>query len=371
MSAVATTDSRSLVRLVAAHGLTVAAEAPITLVDEAFAGLLERAVDERVTGWLLEAGTGTFAFSPEQQAAADAAHEACLAADLVLERLLRDTSVRFAAAGIEHRALKGPVVARTAYRSPALRSFRDIDVLVAGADFDRAVELLTETGGRARFREPRRHFTSRFGKGVCVTTADGLEIDLHRVFVAGPFGLAIDARDLFARSESVDVGGVRVPALGATEQFLHACYHAALGDLEPRMTALRDVGELARSPRTDVDDVLRVAQSWHGRAVVQHALQCTRRVLAPATDGPLDEWAERYRPDRFEQAALRVYRSPNAGYAAKAATGMWAINGYRARLAYASALLVPSRAYVHERDGGYGRRFRRGVRLVRQWKPTP
>ena len=351
----------TLVALVAAEGLPRREPpSPITLDDSTFAALLDAATHERITGHLDRAlHAGWLRASDAQRDEALRRHEAMLSVDLILERLLVDTSDLLTRAGIRHRALKGPVVARTAYPDPALRSFGDVDILVDGAHFDTAVAHLERGSGRARYREPRRNFTARFGKGVCVVTADGLEIDLHRVFVAGPFGLAIDPADLFADPEDVEIGDSTVPAPNANVRFLHACYHVAL--TSPRLTATRDVAQIATLTDLDIDDALALASRWRGRAVVQRALQFTRTRLAADLDGPLYDWAARYRPDRFERAALRSYTSTGS-YATQMAAGVWALRGFRPRVEYAAALLLPDRTYLREREGSYVKRWVRESR---------
>ena len=246
----------ALLALVAAEGLPRREPpAPTTLDDTTFAALHAAVARERITGHLDRAlDAGWLRASDAQRDDVLGRHEAALSVDLTLERLLVDTSRRLTEAGIPHRALKGPVVTRTAYPDPALRSFGDVDILVDGSRFDAAVALLERGGGHARYREPRRSFTARYGKGVCVVTRDGLEIDLHRVFVAGPFGLAIDPADLFVAPEDIEIGASTVPAPSANVRFLHACYHVAL--TSPRLTATRDVAQIVTLTDLDLDAAL-------------------------------------------------------------------------------------------------------------------
>ncbi len=366
-----TEQARRLVGIVAATGLPGAGARPAgeVLDAEAMAELLDLATAERIPGHLVAAlDSGVIRATPDQRAEAGRRHEEALALDLVLERLLTETSSMLADAGIAHRALKGPVVARTLYAEPGLRSFGDVDVLVAADQFDEAVALLAAMGGRPRYREPRTRFTSRFGKGVCVVTRDGLELDVHRVFVAGPFGLAIDPYDLFEDPCTIVVGGVEVPVPGPDLTFLHVCYHAALGDRAPRYSTLRDIAEFLCTTSVDVDHVLSLAERWRGRAVLQRALLLTCSYLPIDVPQPLRDWADSYRPDAFERAALAVYVSPDATYAARAATGVWAVRGTRRKLAYARALLLPTRSYLRERDGSYVQRWQRALQLQRRWR---
>jgi hypothetical protein len=221
-------------------------------------------------------------------------------------------------------------------------------------------------GGRARFAQPRRRFTSRFGKGVCVVTDEGLEIDVHRSFVAGPFGLAIVPDDMFQDEDTIILAGVKVPVLTRELNFLHACYHAALGNRAPRYATLRDLAVLLSGPALDVDHILALATRWHGRAVVQRSLHLVRHRLPVPLRGSLMDWSDEYRPDQFERAALTAYVSPGANYAAQAVAGLSAIRGFRQKAAYAGALLFPTRSYLRDRDRSYGERWRRALDLQRR-----
>jgi hypothetical protein len=352
---------------VAAHGLptTDAAGALDQLDDVDWSAFLERAVDEHITGHLVAAiDDGSLRATEQQWSDAVEAHERALALDLVLERLLRTTSRRFLDAGIEHRALKGPAVAHTAYDDPCRRSYGDVDILVRGAQFDDAVELLTDAGGRARYREPRPGFTQRFGKGVCVVT-DGLEIDVHRTFVAGPFGLALDPDQLFCDPVSIRLGSVAVPTLPADLHFLHACYHASLGDRVPRLVTLRDIAEMCMGGQVDHHAVIDRAKRWRARIVVQRSVLHTWATLALDSSHPLLDWALRYRASRWERNALAAYITPARSYALQSLAGLRAVRGSRAKAAYASALLLPTHSYAQER-GGYVARWMRTVSTARQ-----
>jgi hypothetical protein len=55
---------------------------------------------------------------------------------------------------------------------------------------------------------------------------------------------------------------------------------------------------------------------------------------------------------------------PNRSYAAQAVAGLPAVPGLYAKAVYTSSLLLPRRSYVEARDGSYGRRVCRGLRLA-------
>ena len=101
--------------------------------------------------------------------------------------------------------------------------------------FDDAVAALARAGHHRRFPQPRPGFDRRFSKGTSFVTDEGTEIDLHRTFAMGPFGLTMKLDDLWARASTFRVGGVDLHALGREERFLHTCFHASLGDNPPRL----------------------------------------------------------------------------------------------------------------------------------------
>ncbi len=65
----------------------------------------------------------------------------------------------------------------------------------------------------------------------------------------GPSESASALGRLWERSDTFELGGRTIHALGAEERLLHACYHAALGETTPRLTPMRDLLQLALPPR--------------------------------------------------------------------------------------------------------------------------
>lgn len=288
------------------------------------------------------------------------AHEAAMRACLRLERVALDVTTDLAAAGIETRVLKGPATARLDYDEPAWRSFGDVDLLVRSDDYDATVDRLCARGARRRSAEPRPGFDRRFGKGVCLIRPDGVQVDLHRTLAAGPFGLTIEPDVLFDGTEPLTMGGRTVLALDAERRFLHACFHAVLGDFPPRVTALRDVALLVRRGRVDLDRTRDLARRWRAGVVVASAVATAWSVLSLPRSATV-EWAFTYVPSRYERTALAAYLGSGRSYARQMAAAIPAIRGLRPKLSYASALLFADGAYVAGRDGGYVRRLRRAA----------
>ena len=336
-----------------------------TLDGAAWHRLLEEAVRQRITGHLaLALEEDAFAATDSQRTAASEAHERALGLDLLLERLLVASVGELQRAGIPVRVLKGAALAHTVYRFPSLRSFGDVDLLVPGSHYETAIETLCAGGGRRRYREPRAGFDRRFGKGVCVEMPGGFEVDLHRSFVAGPFGLAVATDDLFGTGATFRVADRVLECLDLEARLVHACFHAALGSAEPRLVPLRDVAEIVVGTDVDADRVRALCARWRCGIVVQRAMRVAWDTFALSAETTLVEWARSYEPTSFERRALRAYIGPGRSYARQALAGFQAVRGARAKAAYARALLAPDPAYVHERDGSYLRRFARAARLL-------
>jgi hypothetical protein len=325
---------------------------------------------ERITGLAIDA---LHAGRVEVSAAAHddllARHEEQLGLDLQLERLLCDATAALAGAGIAYRALKGPVLAHTVYGDPAARSFGDVDVLVPGPAFDAAIDTLTPLGFDRRFLEPRAGFDARFSKGACLERGDGMEIDLHRTLAPGPFGVMLAGSDLFARPpHRFSLGGHEIDAFDRELAFVHACFHAALGNDPPRLVPVRDVAEVLHAG-VDATWISELATRVRCQAVLQRAVDLVDRELGIRLEGTLADWMRRYRPTRFDRWALRSYSSTHRSYGGQVAVSLWAMPSLRERVAYASALAFPTRDYVLARERGYGRRVRRSIGLVHEWRP--
>jgi hypothetical protein len=369
-------DAHELVTAVAGYGLPDAAGpggsvglesgSMAPLPDATWAALLAQCRTQRLTGFLAQAvRDGALPTRPDQSAETDTAHREAMGTVLVLERLLLDTAELLTGKGIGLRALKGSSLAHLDYPAPELRSFGDVDLLVRSEQFDDAVAALALVGHRRRFPQPRAGFDRRFSKGTSFVTEQGTEIDLHRTFVMGPFGLTMKLDDLWARVATFRVGGVELSALGREERFLHTCFHAALGDNPPRLLTLRDVGQVLLSGRLDLHLVRALAASWQADAVVARAVRLTWQAFGlDVAVSPLAAWATTYRPDHVERRALAAYTDPHGGYSARSAAALRAVPGVRDKAAYLRALAFPARDYLDPRHSGRVERWRHGATAI-------
>ncbi len=353
----------AVIGAVAGHGLPGAARLPDQPIDEStWREVLELAIGDRVTPLLAAAvADGALPTTPRQRDQAIQVHEQTMRLCVLLERALLDTTRELERAGIAYRLLKGPGVAHLDYDSPSRRAFGDVDLLVTSADYDRALQLLIGSGARRRYSEVHPGFDRRWGKGACLVLADGTQIDVHRTFVAGPFGLTIDLDELFRSAATVSIGGRELPVLDREGRFLHACFHASLGDRTPRLVALRDVAQMTLTTDLDFDAALERARRWRADAVVARALRLAWSRLG-LESAPASEWAAAHQPDRFQARALRAYTAPSRSYATQVVAGIAALPRVPEKVAYVRALLLAEPGHLANRDGSYHRRIHRAWR---------
>ena len=239
----------------------------------------------------------------------------------------------------------------------------DLDLLIPSDRFDDAVRLaVDELGGTQSVVELRPGFDREFGKDATVQVGR-VELDLHRTFVTGPFGLTIPLGDLFAESTPLVIGGRAFAALGPTGMLLHACYNAALGDYPVRLCSLRDLMLLAERPGADLQLVQQCARRWRGSAVVQRASTLAVETFDLPRSHPLWPLAGLQVP-RGERWALHSYLTPSRSYLRPLASLM-VIRGLRTKARYATALVRPSSAYLHSRGWTERSHIRRAVRRLR------
>ena len=273
-------------------------------------------------------------------------------------------------AGIEHRILKGSAVALLDYADPSDRIFNDVDLMVRGADFDAAVAAFTATGLDRRFPEPRPGFDRRFSKGTSFLTPSGVEIDLHRTFVMGPFGLTVMLDDLWSAEAPFVVGATTLAALDDECRFLNACYHAALGNVVPRLVPQRDVAQFVLGDRIDPQRVRQLARRWKAEAVVAAAITLTWETFAIADVVALSAWAHRHEPTDRERSDIATYRDDASGYAEKSLAALRAVPGLRGKAAFLRALAFPQPSYLEGRDRGIAR-LRRTARAAANRRALP
>ena len=156
-------------------------------------------------------------------------------------------------AGIDTLMLKGAPLALTAYRTPAARPMRDIDLAVRHADADRAiatVEKLGWTAERALSRDERRYIHS-----ITLRSPAGREIDLHWRCL---YETADDRADgwIWNRAQPFRFQGVMTRKPSSEAMVLHLVLHGLRANPEPPFRWIADVMAVLRTERALYWDAL-------------------------------------------------------------------------------------------------------------------
>jgi hypothetical protein len=349
-----------VVRSVATHGLPGGPPSGLDgpLSADSFASLLRLVERQRLVG-LLGACVedGWLPVDDAQWQTIEELHLRWTESVLQLERVLLEVMRVLDAIDAEALVLKGAAVAHLAYPDPSLRMYGDNDILLRAEDIDRGIAALTDHGYERPAASPRPGFDRRFGKGATLRWPGRDELDVHRTLVFGSFGFRIELEELFASAIHFELGGRELRALGPETRLLHACYHAALGDPDPRLSSLRDVAQLFLTGDHDDRRVATLVADWGADAVVSRAVRLCRSILSidlVRLGVPLAARYVGYEPTRRERRAIASHVGNNRHHAAKVVASLPYLEGTGAKLAFLRASLAPSDDFVESRGSRPG-----------------
>lgn len=354
-----------LARAVAAFGLPNAPEPERAVVsDEVWRSLLAQVRFQRITGLAVAAVQGgVLRARDDQRVELVDQHRNAMAWALAVERTLLSVAGELQMAGVPFVLLKGAGMAHALYPDPSWRAFGDADLLVRVRDWGRACAVFEQLGFPREIPEPRRGFDERFGKAAVFASASGVQVDLHRRLVLGPFGLWMDPEELFDRTVPVVIGGRAVSRLQDTELLLHACMHASLGSNPPLLVPLRDVLQVAWAGDVDWLRFGELTRRWRLRAVVGHAFRAASRTLRAQLPAHATEMLN-YEPPPKERRLLEAYTTARRGHGGLALATLAAVPSIGAKVAYVRALLLPDREFLAARTGTNGA----AVSYLRRWR---
>ncbi len=342
---------RDALRAVAVHHL--AGARPVEWVAgsaEDDLALVDLAEAQRVLGSLRDAvDSGAVTLGAPALEHLAARHEAAMRWCLMIEARLLEVREWFdAAGGVRHLVIKGPAIAHLDEATPESRSFADLDLLVAAGDLDRAVAAVASHGGSRPWEERRPGFDRRFAKSVTLASPDRIELDLHRMLCDGVHGVRIPAAQLFASTESFDLGGERVAALSPPHRLLHSAYHAVLGSPTPALHSLRDLAGYLSRPELSPSVIVPTARRWRGEAVLALAVRTTLGEL-PFRAPEWARWSGEVLLDPAELARIDRQRRDGSSFG-RSKVDMWReLPGVSDKAAYALAVAWPSGAHLASR----------------------
>lgn len=223
-----------------------------------------------------------------------------------LEALAVRTGELLDTARIRWRLTKGAALAHLDYANPAVRTFGDVDLVIHPADWSTAFRLMSASGYRREVPTLPAGYDDRYGKGATLTTADGLEVDLHRRFAIGRFGVTTRTEAVFGASDAIELAGRAIPVLDPPGRLLHACFHAALGGFRG-LRAFRDVAQLVLVTGADWEATFDLARGWRAEAVVASAVAEAWDRLELDADHPAHSRATSTTMSPADRRVLRMF----------------------------------------------------------------
>jgi Uncharacterised nucleotidyltransferase len=151
--------------------------------------------------------------------------------------------------GIPAIPYKGPVLTASVYGNPALRQFKDLDILVREQDAARARDLLLSQGYRlqhptsAAYEVLFRGFRQTYD---LVREDDQVLLELHWNIISWPVFFAANSTSFWEHLESVSLVGRPVRTLAPEDVLALLCVHGAKHHWE-RLAMICDIAELVHT----------------------------------------------------------------------------------------------------------------------------
>lgn len=189
------------------------------------------------------------------------------------------------ASGIDPILLRGPAVAKRFYPDEALRTYRDIDLIIRKDLLSKAADIMRGLGFK-----PDRDLSYWGTRGEWPFTDGETIVELHweayPSVVAGTQGLSVD--DIRASADRIIIGSTELGCLSVNHLLLSSFLHAAYDHYFDRLVRLADIRQVMKLAESGIDwawlaDMVRRT----GTAIaVTKALECIDATMPlPKTDG--------------------------------------------------------------------------------------
>lgn len=201
-----------------------------------------------------------------------------------LRRLVDD----FRAQDIPFLAVKGPVLAATAYGDVTLRGASlDLDLVVRKTDLSRAIHCMEAAGYRRLEPAIDDHDHEQWESEAHLFPEDaGVMVELHTDLIGSFHTEAMDLEAVFGRTAEQILFGTPVRVLAPEDLLLYLALHAAR-HFWSRLLWICDLGALIRTMPVDWEVVAARAGAINARRRLAVGLALTERLTGTAAPGKL------------------------------------------------------------------------------------
>lgn len=192
--------------------------------------------------------------------------------------------------GIAALAWKGPTLAAAAYGDVTLRTFGDLDLIVAPRAIDAALTALTEIGYVREYELTTVQSRAlRRGNHEEKVVRDGELVELHWQLAKSVFRIGFDFDALWARRGTMVLGGRRIPVLAPEDLLLSLCVHGSTHAWK-RLLWISDVAQVVRAVELDWGQVLNRAEALGINRHVRVALRLAEGLLDAPLPSAVANW---------------------------------------------------------------------------------
>lgn len=195
---------------------------------------------------------------------------------------LLDLLSDLAAAGVVAAPFKGPALARVAYAEPALRGFRDLDILINEADVPSALSVLRRRGYQSQYPDLIGWHLQAYHRynGQDVLFAAGLlPVEPHWQLGQSTLAARLDIGAMLRRCVPITLTGQTVSVLSPEDALLAMTFHGAKEEWVS-LKGIVDVAELLSAhPALDWEVLLERAKRAGLRRVLLLGLHLASEML--------------------------------------------------------------------------------------------
>ena len=250
--------------------------------------------------------------------------------------------------GISVIVLKGAHLGQLVYRSFALRTMCDVDVLVRRDDLAQAAAILGDLGLVPQYYDVELVDYARHHHLRPMARPGGVSVELHWTIAKPRSPFDIDLAGLWERAQPARIAGVEALVLSPEDLVLHLCLHVAFADqFRAGLRTLWDIREVSRHHRgaLDWDVVVRRAQQWGIGRYVYLTLRLAHELLAAEIPGATLAALQPpgFTPEVVGWAKICVFTPEQNSSVSPSMAKLWTSRRLAAKLTVLRQTLYPSR----------------------------